>query len=68
MFVAKGLAQKTYRAGAEGVTSRLNLRECSDKDNGNAMPLGRKITLQLYALHARHLNIRDQALGIFNSV
>src|SRR6516165_1040590 len=68
IFIAERLAQKSYRSGAERVTSRLHFREGSDKDNGNAMPLGDKITLQLYARHARHLYIRDQAIGIFNSV
>jgi len=68
IFVVEGLAQKSYRSSAERVASRLRFREGSDKDNGNAMPLGDEMTLQLYPRHARHLYIRDQAIGIFNGV
>src|SRR6516225_1299271 len=68
IFIAEGLAQKSYRSGAERVASRLRFREGSDKDNGNAMPLGDKMTLQLYARHARHLDIRDQAIGIIHHI
>ena len=68
ILIAEGLAQKSYRSGAERVASRLRSREGSDKDNGNAMPLGDKMTLQFYPRHPRHLYIRDQAIGIFNNV
>jgi hypothetical protein len=68
MLIAERLAQKSYRSGAKRAASRLRFREGSDKDNGNAMALGDKMTLQLYARHPRHLYIRDQAIGIFNSV
>ena len=47
IFVVEGLAQKSYRSSAERVASRLRFREGSDKDNGNAMPLGDEMTLQL---------------------
>ena len=68
ILIAEGLTQKSYRPGAERVASRLRFWEGSDKDDGNAVPLGDKMTLQLYARHARHLYIRDQAIGIFNSI
>jgi len=68
IFIAERLAQKSYRSSAERSASRLRLREGSDKDNGNAMPLGDKMTLQLYAGHARHLYIRDQTIDIFHGV
>src|SRR5262249_20546964 len=68
IFVAEGLTQKSYRSGAEGGASRLHFRKGGDKDNGNVIPLGNKITLQLYARHAWHLYIRDHAIGTFNSI
>ena len=68
IFIAKGFAQKSYRPGAERAASCLHFREGSDKDNGNAVPLGDEIVLQFYARHARHLYVRNQAIGIFNGV
>ena len=59
ILFAEGLAQKSYRSGAERVASRFRFREGSDKDNGNAIALRDKMTLQLYARHARHLHICD---------
>ena len=67
ILIAERLAQKSYRSGAERAASRLRFREGSDKDR-NAMALGDKMTLQLYPQQARHLYIRDQAIGIFNGV
>jgi len=43
IFIAKGFAQKSYRPGAERAASCLHFRERSDKDNGNAVPLGDEI-------------------------
>jgi hypothetical protein len=59
IFIDEGFAKKSNCPGAESEASRRCFREGSDKDNGNAMTLGNKMTLQFYARHARHLYIRD---------
>jgi len=67
-LVVERFGKKTGRASRERLCTRFYFRKSGQENDRQMMTLGNQFTLQFHPIHARHLHVTDQAIGVMQAV
>ena len=67
-LIIEWFGKKADRAGRKRLCARFYFRKSGHENDRQMMTLGSQFTLQLYAIHARHLHVADQAICFMQAV
>jgi len=67
-LVVERFGKKADRASRKRLCTRFYFRKSGQENDRQMMTLGNQFTLQFYPIHARHLHVTDQAIGVIQAV